>query len=136
MVGFSSHANSPLRRAGSNCASSPFSSAGCQSGNAARHPRSGGWRPAARKAKPRTSSVAVVAVAEVGHDGRQIRTRDDVEQLLFIGRKARPDLAQVVDRVDVGNDGVVARPFQPLVVETAARTLADYWRLWHRNCAE
>src|SRR5262245_47630976 len=65
-----------------------------------------------------------------------IRTRDDVEQLLFIGRKARPDLAQVVDRVDVGNDGAVARPFQPLVVETAARTLADDWRLWHRNCAE
>ena len=42
------------------CASSPFSSVGCQSGKAARHPRSMGWRPAARKAKPRTSSVAVV----------------------------------------------------------------------------
>src|SRR5215469_12369575 len=77
-----------------------------------------------------------LAVAEVGHDGRQMRTRDDVEQLLLIDRKARPDLAQVVDRVDVGNDGVMARPFQPLVVETAARTLADNWRLWRRNCAE
>src|SRR6516162_5808899 len=77
-----------------------------------------------------------LAVAEVGHDGRQIRTRDDVKQLLLIDRKTRPDLAQVVDRVDVGNDSVVACPFQPLVVETAARTLADDWRLWHRNCAE
>src|SRR5215467_1437503 len=77
-----------------------------------------------------------LAVAEIGHDGRQIRTRNDVEQLLLIDRKARPDLAQVVDRVDVGNDSVVARPFQPLVVEGAARTLADDWRVWHRNCAE
>ena len=60
IVGFSSFAVSPLRNAGSNCASSPFSSAGCHSGNAARQPRSMGWRPAARKGKPRTSSVAVV----------------------------------------------------------------------------
>ena len=60
MVGFSSFVVSPLRSAGSNCASSPFSSAGCHSGNAARQPKSMGWRPAARKGNPRTSSVAVV----------------------------------------------------------------------------
>ncbi len=64
-----------------------------------------------------------LAVAEVGHGCGQIRPRDDVEQLLLVERKPRPDLAQVVHRVDVGNDGVVARPFQPLVVKTPARSL-------------
>ena len=40
-----SSAVSPLLSDGSNCASSPFSSAGCQSGNAARQPKSMGCRP-------------------------------------------------------------------------------------------
>src|SRR6266403_524490 len=75
-------------------------------------------------------------IAEVGHDGGQISSRDDVEPLLFVDRKARPDLSQVVDRVDIGNDGVMARTFQPLVVETAARSLADDRRLRHRDYAE
>src|SRR5438309_8774926 len=58
-----------------------------------------------------------LAVAEVGHDCGQIGPRDDVEQLLLVDRKAGPDLSQFIDRVDVGNDGVMARSFQPLVVE-------------------
>src|SRR5208283_1941925 len=62
-------------------------------------------------------------VAEVGHDCGQIGPRDDVEQLLLVDRKAGPDLSQFIDRVDIGNDGVMARTFQPLVVETAARSL-------------
>ena len=75
-------------------------------------------------------------VAEVGHDCGQIGPRDDVEQLLLVDRKAGPDLSQFIDRVDVGNDGVMARSFQPLVVETAARSLADDRRLGHRDYAE
>jgi hypothetical protein len=45
-------------------------------------------------------------------------------------------LPQVVDRVDVGNDGVMARALQPLVVESAARALADDRRIGHGDRAE
>ena len=62
-------------------------------------------------------------VAEVGHQGGQIGPRDDVEQFLLVGRQARPDLPQLVDRVDVGNDGVMARALQPLVVESCRSRL-------------
>src|ERR1700719_1056963 len=82
---------------------------------------------ATRRAESETADVercGRLAVAEIGHDCGQIRPRDDVEQLLLVDRKPRPDLAQVVDRVDVGDDRVVARAFQPLVVETAARSPA------------
>ena len=72
-------------------------------------------------------------VAEVGH---QKGPRDDVEQFFLIGRQARPNLPQFVDRVDVGNDSVMARTLQPLVVESAARSLADDWRVGHGDCAE
>jgi ACR3 family arsenite transporter len=58
--GFCNWAVSPFFITGSNCASSPFSSAGVHSGKAARQPRSMGWRPVALKGKPATSSVAVV----------------------------------------------------------------------------
>ena len=75
-------------------------------------------------------------VAEVGHDCGQVSPCDDVEQLLLVDREARPDLPQIVDRVDVGNDGVMARPCQPLIVEGAARALADDRRLGHRDGAE
>src|SRR6202035_1943911 len=94
---------------------------------------------ATRRAESETADVersGRLAVAEVGHDCGQIRPRDDVEQPLLVDRQARPDLAQVVHRVDVGNDGVMARPFQPLVVETAARSLSDDRWLGHRNYAE
>jgi hypothetical protein len=56
-------------------------------------------------------------VAEVGHQGGQIGPCDDVEQFFLIGRQARPHLAQFVDRVDVGNDSMMARTLQSLVVE-------------------
>lgn len=38
----------------------------------------------------------------------------DVEQFLLIGRQARPHLPQFVDRVDMGNNGVMTRALQPL----------------------
>ena len=75
-------------------------------------------------------------VAEVGHQGGEIGPRDDVEQFLLVRRQTRPDLRQFVDRVDVGNDGVMARALQPLVVERAARTLTDDRRLGHGDRAE
>src|SRR5712672_2122460 len=59
-------------------------------------------------------------VAEVGHDCGQIGPRDDVEQLLLVDRKPGPELSQFIDRVDIGNDGVMACSFQSLVVETPA----------------
>ena len=68
-------------------------------------------------------------VAEVGHQGGQIGPRDHVEQLLLIGRQTRPDFRQRIDRIDVGNDGVMARALQPLVVKTAARASADHRRI-------
>jgi len=37
----------------------------------------------------------------------------DVEQFLLIGRQARPHLPQFVDRVDIGNNGVMTRALQP-----------------------
>src|ERR1700731_1351729 len=136
MVGFSSCVVSPLRSAGSNCASSPFSSAGCQSGNAARQPSSMGATRSAESEAADVKRCGCLPVAEVGHDCGQIGPRDDIEQLLLVDRKAGPDLSQFIDRVDVGNDGVMARSFQPLVVETAPCTLADDQRLGHRDCAE
>ena len=38
----------------------------------------------------------------------------DVEQCLLIRRLARPHLPQFVDRVDIGNNGVMTRALQPL----------------------
>ena len=38
----------------------------------------------------------------------------DVEQFLLIGRLARPHLPQFVDRVDIGNNGVMTRALQPV----------------------
>src|SRR5664280_1165841 len=55
---------------------------------------------------------------------------------MCIRDRTRPDLAQVVDRIDVGNDGMMARALQPLVIETAARAPADDRRLGHGDCAE
>ena len=43
----------------------------------------------------------------------QIGPRDDVEQFFLIGRQTRPYLPQFVDRVDVGNNGVMARASSP-----------------------
>ena len=38
----------------------------------------------------------------------------DVEQFLLIGRQVKPHLPQFVDRVDIGNNGVmIARPPAP-----------------------
>jgi len=38
----------------------------------------------------------------------------DVEQLLLIGRQVKPHVPQFVDRVDIGNNGVMPRALQPL----------------------
>ena len=43
---------------------------------------------------------------------------------------------QIFDRVDVGNDGVMARALKALVVESAARAPADHRRIGHGDCAE
>ena len=56
-------------------------------------------------------------VAEIRHERGEVGAGDDVEQPLLVDRQARPDLAQRVDGVDVGDDGVVAGPGQALVVE-------------------
>ena len=64
-------------------------------------------------------------VAEVRHEGSEIGSCDHVEQLLLVDRKPRPDLAESIDRVDVGDDGVMAGALQPLLIERAARTAAD-----------
>src|ERR1700733_2722258 len=47
-----------------------------------------------------------------------------------------PGLTQFADRVDVGNDGVMARALKALVVESSARAPADHRRLRHRDCVE
>ena len=54
----------------------------------------------------------------------------------LVARQARPDLPQRVDRVDVGDDRVVARPGQALVVEMAAGAAADDRRIGHWDLAE
>ena len=84
----------------------------------------------------RIERCVCLPVAEVGHQGGRIGPRDNVEQVFLVGRQARPYLPQFVDRVDVGNDSVMARTLQPLVVESAARSLADDWRVGHGDCAE
>jgi hypothetical protein len=71
-----------------------------------------------------------------GHDGGEISPRDHVEQFLLVDRKTRPDLRQVVDRVDVGNDGVMAGALKSLVMETAACALSDDRGIGHRDRAE
>src|SRR5207249_7088750 len=48
----------------------------------------------------------------------------------------RPDLRQLVDGVDIGNDGMMARTLKPLVVERAARTSTNHRRLGYRDRAE
>ena len=121
--------SSPLRIGGSNCASSLFSSAGCQSGKCCAPAEINGLT--AGSAEFETTHVercGSLPVAEVRHQGGQIGSRDDVKQFFLVRRQTRPDLPQVVDRIDVGNDGVMARALQPLVVESAARTPADHWR--------
>src|SRR5450432_2395301 len=48
----------------------------------------------------------------------------------------RPHLRQFLDGIDIGNDGMMARTLQPLVVEGAARTSTNHRRLGYRNRAE
>ena len=69
----------------------------------------------AKRESPDVERRGRLTVTEVGHDGGQISPRDDVEQFLLVDRKTRPDLPQVVDRVDVGNDGVMAGALESLV---------------------
>ena len=42
--------------------------------------------------------------------GGHVGPRDDVEQFFLIGRQARPHLRPFINRVDVGNNGVMAPP--------------------------
>src|SRR5205823_15050624 len=68
---------------------------------------------ATRSAETRAAHVERrrgLPVAEVGHDCGQIGPGDDVKQLLLVDRKPGPDCSQIVDRVDVRDDGVMARP--------------------------
>ena len=91
------------------------------------------WRG---KRIPDVERCGRLTVTEVGHDGGQIGPRDHVEQFLLVDRKTRPDLPQVVDRVDVGNDGVMAGALESLVMETAACALPDNRGIGHRDRAE
>ena len=71
-------------------------------------------RLAARGFERKASDIercSCLPITKVGHDGCEIGARDDVEQFLLVGRKPRPHLTQIIDRVDVGNDGVMARAF-------------------------
>jgi hypothetical protein len=65
-------------------------------------------------------------VVEVGHERSEICARDYVEQFPLVGRKAWPDLGQVVDRIDVGN-GFTAE--WELALACGCRT----WRRRERN---
>jgi hypothetical protein len=56
-------------------------------------------------------------IAKVRHDGGEVGSRDDVEQFLFLERKPWPHFPQAVDRIDVGDDRVMAGAFESLVVE-------------------
>jgi hypothetical protein len=58
------------------------------------------------------------------------------EQFLLVDRKTWPDFPQVVDRVDVWNDGVMAGALESLVMETAACALSDDRVIGHGDCAE
>ena len=49
--------------------------------------------------------------------------------------QARPDLAERVDRVDVGDDGVMAGAFQALLIKRPARPPADHRRHRHGDGA-
>src|SRR5208337_3829720 len=64
-------------------------------------------------------------IAKVRHDGGEVGSRDDVEQFLFLDRKPWPHFPQAVDRIDVGDDRVMAGAFESLVVEGAACAPAD-----------
>ena len=64
-------------------------------------------------------------IAKVRHDGSEVGPCDHIEQLLLVDRKPRPDLTQVIDGVDVGDDGVMAGALKPLIMERSARALAD-----------
>ena len=90
----------------------------------------------AKRESPDVERCGRLTVTEVGHDGGQISPRDHVEQFLLVDRKTRPDLPQVVDRVDVGNDRVMAGAFKSLVMEAAACALPDDRGIGHRDCAE
>ena len=128
---------SPLRSAGSNCASSPFSSAGCRSGNAARQAKFDGLATSCAKRECLdVERCGGLTVTEVGHDGGQISPRDHVEQFLLVDRKMRPNLLQVVDCVTVRNDRVMAGALEFLVMETAACALSDNRGIGHGDCAE
>ena len=74
-----------------------------------------------------------LAVTEVRHQGGEIGSCDHVEELLLVDRKPRPDLAKSIDRVDVGDDGVMAGAFQSLLIERTARTATDDWRSGYGN---
>jgi len=75
-------------------------------------------------------------VAKVRHHRCQVGASDQVEQPSLVRRQARPDFAQGVHRVDVGDDGVVAGADQPFVMERAARPAPSDQRLGHRNGPE
>jgi hypothetical protein len=68
----------------------------------------------AKRESPDVERCGRLTVTEVGHDGGQMSPRDYVEQFLLVDRKTRPGLPQVVDRVDVGNDGVMAGALKSL----------------------
>jgi hypothetical protein len=61
---------------------------------------------------------------------------DHVKQFFLVTRKPRPDVSQFLNRIDVGNDRVVAGPFQSLVIKTAALALSNDRHRWHRDRAE
>ena len=87
-------------------------------------------------AEPEAASIQChgrLPVAVIRHDQCEVRSRHGVEQLLLVARKARPDLTQIPDRVDVGDDRVMARALEPLVVEAAVPSLADHRRRRHRG---
>src|SRR5208337_672977 len=90
----------------------------------------------AKRESPDVERCSRLTVTKIGHDGGQISPRDHVKQFLLVDRKTRPDLSQVVDRVDVGNDGVMAGALKSLVTESAACALSDNRGIGHRDRTE
>jgi hypothetical protein len=137
IIGSRSCAVSPSRFGGSNCASSPFSSAGCHSGEC-RPPAQVYGLPTGcleRKASD-IERCGRLPVPEIRHESREIGPRDDIEQLLFVNRKAWPDFPQGVSCVDVWNDCVMARAIESLVVKMTAGAAADDRRVRDRDRLE
>src|SRR5205085_450550 len=70
-----------------------------------------------------------LAETKVRHNGREIGTRDNVEQASLVAGHPRPDLAQAVHRVHIGDDGVMARPGQTAVAERTTGAAPNRRRL-------